>query len=101
MFKSFFDAGLGFPAVSLLEGVLCYFYVELPQLSANAIAHLTIFKLTMQAKGCEGRADLFTLIHEVNCQLKMHTKHGENFQLRPEYGDAFLAKAINNRWYTK
>ena len=30
VFEAFFEVGLGFPSVPLLEEVLCHFYVELP-----------------------------------------------------------------------
>ena len=54
VFEAFFYAGLGFPTVPLLERVLCHFYVELLQLSANAIVRLAIFEWAMRAEGCEG-----------------------------------------------
>ena len=77
VFEAFFDAGLGFPATPLLEGVLCHFYVVLSQLSANAITHLAIFEWAMWEEGCEGRAELFAATHEASHQLKPLIEGGE------------------------
>ena len=67
MFEAFFEAGLGFPSVSLLEEVFYHFYMELPQLHANAIAHLATFEWAMWAEGCEGRVDFFMALHYASC----------------------------------
>ena len=58
IFEAFFDVGLGFLAMPLLERVLHHFYVELSKISTNAIACLAIFEWFMRAEGCEGRAEL-------------------------------------------
>lgn len=109
VFKAFFNAGLGCPTVLLLEEVLRYFYVELPQLHVNAIVRLAIFEWAMRANGCEGRVDLFVTLHYASCEPKTRTEDGVmkalsfrrvNFQLQPEYKDAFPTKANNSRWYT-
>lgn len=109
IFEAFFDEGLDFPGVLLLEGVIRYFYVELPQLSANAIARLAIFKWAMRAEGYEWRVKLFTAIHEASYQPKTWMEDGEtrtlsfgsvNFLLQQEYQDALSSKEINKRWYT-
>ena len=92
-----------------LEEVLRHFYVELPQLHANAIARLATFEWALQAEGCEGRADFFAALHFASCQPKLITIEGMkrplsfgsiNFQIQPQYRDAFPANAINGWWYT-
>ena len=71
VFEAFFEAGLGFSSVLLLEEVLRHLYVELPQLHANAIARLATFEWAMRAEGCEGRADFFAALHFASCQPKL------------------------------
>ncbi|KAG8100980.1 hypothetical protein GUJ93_ZPchr0299g33225 [Zizania palustris] len=59
----------------------------------------------------KGRADVFVALHDANCQpkpregsdrIKRALAFGSaNFQLRKEFQDAFPARAVNNKWYSK
>ncbi|KAG8060227.1 hypothetical protein GUJ93_ZPchr0002g24543 [Zizania palustris] len=111
VFEAFFEAGLGLPAVGMLSEVLKAYNLELPQLSPNAVARLAVFEWAMRAEGCEGRADVFVALHDANCQpkpregtdrVKRALAFGSaNFQLRKEFQDAFPARAVNNKWYSR
>ena len=48
-----------------------HFYVELPQLHANAIPRLVTFEWPMRVEGCEGRADFFAALHFASYQPKL------------------------------
>ena len=76
VFDAFFNPDLGFPVVSLLEGLFRLFYIELSQLVVIVIACLAIFEWAMWGEGCEGRAKLFACIHEVSRQTKTRTEDG-------------------------
>ncbi|KAG8050974.1 hypothetical protein GUJ93_ZPchr0009g1420 [Zizania palustris] len=95
----------------MLSEVLKAYNLELPQLSPNAVARLAVFEWAMRAEGCEGRADVFVALHDANCQpkpregtdrVKRALAFGSaNFQLRKEFQDAFPARAVNNKWYSR
>ncbi|KAG8088054.1 hypothetical protein GUJ93_ZPchr0010g8021 [Zizania palustris] len=44
VFEAFFDVGFGFPTSELLVKVLCFYHVDLQQLSPNIVTRLAIFE---------------------------------------------------------
>lgn len=109
IYGAFFTAGLGLPVTPLVAGVLEYYGLELPQLTANAAVRLAIYEYAMRVDGLRASAKHFASLHFANCQPKLVAEGGEtksltfasvNFQVRPGLVEYFLSRAANDRWAT-
>lgn len=110
IYGAFFTAGLGLPVTLLVAGVLEYYGLELPQLTANAVVRLAIYEYAKRVDGLRASAKHFVSLHFASCQPKLVVEGGEtksltfasvNFQVRPSLVEYFPSRAANDRWATR
>lgn len=70
VFVVFFDVGLPIPSIGLVAGVLRFYGVKLVQLAPNSIERLGVFEWALRSSGVEGSTNLFTYLHDAQCQPK-------------------------------
>jgi hypothetical protein len=86
VFKVFFTAGLCMPPHPVLLDILCMFWVQLHQLTPNAIVQISKFIWAATSCGDRPTVDVFTHHHELHYQNKKIHLEGPNTTFAAQFG---------------